>query len=966
MSRRAFGGWGWDLSDTEFGQALAALGVLLHAGSESGRLGRARRVVGPGDIARATSQSVDRYGELLSDVLQESNVPFIWDLSRLGSTRAQRLAALRRWPASTLAAAWARSAAEYPLYRFPLEVHPVRWLQPSWLFGILNLAFVRGSPYFPLPEPGGSLRWTWPLRVGFLTDGWSRSMRADLYRDQPDYFATLTVPETGPSRCDLLLIPAGAMSELDRLVMTPDATAVIVVKYGFETESGDHLPALAARLSAWCAALVDARYQRDFYRVLVRELSHARPLLHCLRDAGGVRMVFAAPDGATANPLYDAGGILARRMIGAGQVPEGDTLLELPPSAKRALNMVGQPTVLRAVGNALWDDELGYHSEGGDATDVSHVARAAQPVLEGAERNQARRRFIRAQVRDPSRPGYPQLHTGFRAGAINEVAVSIGPRDAAWLAADQPFPPAKLPPDPAGHLLTVVFTEPNLLPKPLIGTVQLPPFGSSDAAVFQLVPKIRSHVGARITVLHRGRILQTSVLRGEVFEGADLDKVEAEDTGPRIQVLIEAVLGAGATRLDDRQQFHAAVLLNHSPDGRPGGTIIGRQKAALLRLDRAADAVQQVRLTFDRAERDNAFGRKLGSKTSLRYLRRLALHGRNLYQLVGRHIESKVAAGVPLERIQVLSVNPNTMLPVEVIYDFPPPVADPSLCPNWQRALNNGRCDPQAFHTEDDEGHLNVVCPAGFWGVSKVIERQAVDPSRLAEDPETRGIDLAVVSVPVGDRSSLGGLAPVLFAASEHVNDVEPTELERVTNSLKKLTEGQLHQVETWKDWARQVRTTEPPMLLLLAHTELNTADGAALEIAKKAAPERRVVAEITRNYVNLNPDRPGPIVMLLGCDTAIPQNDFQSFVVQFYEMGTSLVVGTTAPVLGRHAGRAAEALIHQLREMADAPDVPDRGLAFGDAMLVIRRQLLAKGILMALCLTAYGDAGWRLAATRS
>jgi hypothetical protein len=662
----------------------------------------------------------------------------------------------------------------------------------------------------------------------------------------------------------------------------------------------------------------------------------------------------------------EAGTALAKRMIGTGEIPEGDRLLQLPPSAESVLGIVGQPTAVRDVGNALLRTQLTHVNEDGDARNVADVAREAQPILEDAERNQAPQRFIRAQVRDSSRSGHPQLHHGLRAGAINEVAVSIGPKDIASLTGDQPSPVTNLPPDPANQLLTVMFTEANLLPRPLIGTVQLPPFGPSDATVFQLTPQILTPVEARITVLHRGRILQTSVLRSDVFEGADLEKLEAEGTGPRIQVLIEAALGAGTIRLDDRQRFHAAVLLNHSREGLPGGTVIGRQKAAYLRLDQASDAVQQIGRTFESAERDKAFRRKLESKTSLTYLRRLALQGRILYQHVGRQIERAVGTGVPLERIQVLSVNPNTVLPVEVIYDFPVPIAEPRLCRNWQEALKNGRCDPPAFHTEDDEGHLDVVCPAGFWGVSKVIERQVVDPSRLAEDPETRGIDFVVQSAPFGNRSTLGGLAPVLFAASEHVNDVDPTELGRVANSLKALTRGRLHQVETWKDWALQVRTTEPPLLLLLAHTELNTADGTALEIAKKAAPERRVVAEITRNYVNLNPDHPGPIVMLLGCNTAVPQNDFQSFVVQFYEMGTSLVVGTIAPVLGRHAGRAAEALIHQLRLMAETSDIPDRGLAFGDAMLVIRRQLLAKGILMALCLTAYGDAAWRLAASTS
>ena len=789
-------------------------------------------------------------------------------------------------------------------------------------------------------------------------------MREDLYRDAPDYFAALTVPETGPSRCDLLLIPASAISELDRWVMTPDATAVIVVNDTYQAVSGDHLPALAARLSAWFAALVDPEYPRDFYRVLIRELSHATPLPRCLRYAGGVTMVFAASAAATAIPPHDAGDVLATRMTGAGQVPEGDTLLSLPPSAESTLGMVGQPTALREVGNALGAG-LDF-SEGDGATDIADVARAAQQVLENAERNQAPRRFIRAQVRDLSRPDHPRLHIGFRAGAINEVAVSIGPKDMAWLGGDQPFPLTNLPPDPAGHSLTVVFTEPDLLPRPLIGTVQLPPFGPSDATVFQLIPKIRSPVEARITV-HRGRILQTSVLRGDVFDGADLDKLEAEDTGPRIQVLIETVLGAGATGLDDRQRFHAAVLLDRSRDDRPEGTVTGPRKAVRLSWHQAADAAQQVGLTFERAERDNAFRRKLGSKNVARVPApsRPARADPVPRCRPADRVDGRCRSAVEAHPSTVSE--PNTVLPVEVIYDFPAPVAEPGLCRNSQQALKNGRCDPKAFHTKDDEGLLDVVCPAGFWGVSKVIERQAVAPSRVAEDPELRGIDFAVQTAPVGDRSTLGGLAPVLFAASEHVNDVDPTELDRVASALNRLTGGRLHQVETWKDWARQVRTTEPPLLLLLAHTELNTADGTALEIAKKAAPERRVVAEITRNHVNLNPDRPGPIVMLLGCDTAVPQNDFQSFVVQFYEMGSSLVVGQPLRSSAKTAAEPeAEALIRQLQVTPETPEIPDRGWVFGHAMLETRRQLLAKGILMALCLTAYGDAGWRLPATTS
>jgi hypothetical protein len=652
--------------------------------------------------------------------------------------------------------------------------------------------------------------------------------------------------------------------------------------------------------------------------------------------------------------------------------PVREVALMLPERTEEVFQIEGRPLSVNEVGRRLLEEDLlSFATEGDGATHVTNVNHAARPVLEEAERSQARQRFIRAQVHraqvhDPTREGLPALRGGFQAGATHHVVVSIGPKDAAWLAGDQPFPIEQLPPDPSGHRLTVVFAEPNLLRTPLVETVELPPFGPSDAAVFKLPVKRRtSAVEARISVLHRGRILQTAVLRGEVFSPQELDRLEGASEGPRIRILIEAVLRPGMVGLDQRRRFQAAVVLNHDQAGERSATFIRGRKAAVLRLSMADKAVEGIGKTFKRAEQDNAFGRKLGSKKSLVHLRRLALHGRTLYLRVGQRIETTFADDGPLDRIQVLSADPDTFLPVEVIYDQPPPVAEPKLCRNWASALKEGRCDAERFHRENDEGHLDVVCPAGFWGISKVIERQAVDPSQLAEDPETRGIDFAVFSEPVGDCTTLGGFAPLLFAASEHLNDVEPTELQRVTDSLGKLAGGKVLSVNTWEDWARQVKAKGPPLLLLLSHTELDTPDGAALEIATKSAPERRVVAEITKKHVTLNPDPPGPIVMLLGCTTAVPQDAFQSFVVQFKAMRASLVVGTIAPVLGRHAGRAAEALIEQLLAIAAIAGGPDQGTAFGDAMLALRRELLAKGVLMSLCLTTYGDADWRIPTQR-
>jgi hypothetical protein len=313
-----------------------------------------------------------------------------------------------------------------------------------------------------------------------------------------------------------------------------------------------------------------------------------------------------------------------------------------------------------------------------------------------------------------------------------------------------------------------------------------------------------------------------------------------------------------------------------------------------------------------------------------------------------------------LPYIQILSANPTSFLPVELIYDLPAPAQNATLCSNAEKALEDGRCD-QKFHTEDEEGHLDVVCPSGFWGVTKIIERHAVDPNRLTEDPRARG-DFLAVTDPIGDRQTLDAIAPMLFAASDHVNDVDAKELARVTRALDKLMDKKLLEADTWKGWAGHVKKSEPPILLLLSHTE-PAPGGAALEINKAAANERRFVDEINEHYINLNGERVGPLVLLIGCDTGVVSpSDFQSFVAQFKEKGASMVVGTIAPILGRHASRVAEALVEEMKAIGATPGHGDKGVPFGAVMRQIRRNLLAKGVLVSLALTSYGDADWRLA----
>jgi hypothetical protein len=101
-------------------------------------------------------------------------------------------------------------------------------------------------------------------------------------------------------------------------------------------------------------------------------------------------------------------------------------------------------------------------------------------------------------------------------------------------------------------------------------------------------------------------------------------------------------------------------------------------------------------------------------------------------------------------------------------------------------------------------------------------------------------------------------------------------------------------------------------------------------------------------------------MVLLLGCDTAVDKEEPESFVAGFRGAGAAVVVGTISPVLGENAVPVAVALLGELRRAVEDPG-PDGVATFGEAMLGVRRTLVGKGHLTALCLTAVGDADWRL-----
>jgi hypothetical protein len=111
----------------------------------------------------------------------------------------------------------------------------------------------------------------------------------------------------------------------------------------------------------------------------------------------------------------------------------------------------------------------------------------------------------------------------------------------------------------------------------------------------------------------------------------------------------------------------------------------------------------------------------------------------------------------------------------------------------------------------------------------------------------------------------------------------------------------------------------------------------------------------LTRDYVFGPKVGSSPIVFLLGCTTARDRSPFQTIATAFERRADAgIIVATSNLIYGPKAVELAEVFLRKLMDLED-------GQTFGDVMLQVRRSALADGIAMILCISAHGDADWKL-----
>jgi hypothetical protein len=951
VTRARFGTWGTGLLGEQFSEALAALGVLLAA----------RRYDAGADSSALTERLAERFQ-------RAGGLPIPWGPRGLRWPDPQSFG-----PAEALAHAWHEvvggGSVEFP--RLEIGVGEDPGFDEAWASTLLAGVRVR-SVYLRDDRLSEDADWGWPLRLGLLRDEASVRLRGEIRSSVPwpDLYE-IAEGSGGLDEVDLLLVPYDPPVALERVVRVRlPVQANCVVVFGSLAEpwpwTRPVLEALAtqAEASGVVVAPVPPGSHGDWIRSLVASLAHDEPLdvaVGNAREATGPPALFLAHRRLVeVSRLMVQAERMTRRVMAAdgGEAPVPVTR----GLAKRTGLEVGAESgagVAKRIRTEMRDPEA-FVSELRGATTVAEFARAAEPILSPtADRNLRR---ILARVHDVSDPTQPrEASSAFRADAQHRVEVWIGPWELGAVAASERFPEEELPPSPRGHRLTVVFTELKSAPAAQVQTLYLPRAGRSTSCEFAFRPHAEEkRVEARISVLYRNRVLQTTLLRGEILPDPAL-----APAGAAIRLDVEAVVRPSVGELRGRQPFDAALIFNRTADGDRALTVASGLHADFRQMAGMTDLARKMEEELTEAAKSPERYDSFDSPASLVLLRTLANQGAALRQsLIGRQPVDEALARA--ERIQVLAVRPEELIPLELLYDRPAPSATSGLCPNFQERVLEGRCGDDC--PGGDQVPSPVVCPLAFWCANRVIERHATEEGKAPKDLR---LDLRLLSEPTSDRNVLPGFASGLLGASGRVDSLggspQALPIQKILDALLEATGQRADRVDTWEQWRARVKERHPTLLMVLPHT-LEALGVEALEIGQGAILAR---SHFGPDILGIEGAGSPPIVVLLGCDTALPTIPFQSFVLAFRENGAAIVLGTIAAILGRYAAPLAEELIRDLRAVASVnPAEPERGddvggngadVTFGDILHEVRRKLMAKGQVMALTLTAYGDADWRL-----
>ena len=258
--------------------------------------------------------------------------------------------------------------------------------------------------------------------------------------------------------------------------------------------------------------------------------------------------------------------------------------------------------------------------------------------------------------------------------------------------------------------------------------------------------------------------------------------------------------------LDALTPFDAALVFNHLAE-KPMVLAVRDKMAKAFAPSNLEQLLANIANWFLALDADRL---SLTSPQTSAFLRKLAEAGAQLFRglILDQNLDQWITPTT--EYLQVVAATTEHFLPVEYIYDFGQPEEQASLCERSEDALKSGLCKTCPHATAKDK----VICPLGFWGLRRVVERHVHLPI-YAE--QLRNADFGLTVEPAGRRPRLDILKSAIMAASDRVDKSErgPTsrDAQEIANSLGKAV-GSIALAETWSDVADQIVAQQPSLLL--------------------------------------------------------------------------------------------------------------------------------------------------------
>jgi hypothetical protein len=639
-----------------------------------------------------------------------------------------------------------------------------------------------------------------------------------------------------------------------------------------------------------------------------------------------------------------------------------------PMTGAQARIMMSAPPEEMSAAMASAAPTFEFAGESHEASALTELAGAVRKAAASSATTASAVRCVQQQCFVRPTPAAPltKVTDAFVVDESVLLKVRIGDQsDGEWQSSTVSFPDQELPANESKHRLTVMFFEPNHFSAPMLADIELPQVGTSSEATFEFVPKTAANFEARVSIIHRGRVLQTAILKTQVL--ASRTDATAAHT---ISLVDETHVRHDWTSLDQRPRFDLAFICNHDSANVPGVTAIADSFAWAPSTEGIESVVAEINATLSRVatnakSKDHSEGLDKGENPQL--FIDLAFSGRELFlQLLGEQLSRNTAGDIDLRadhvtHIQVVATRPDAVIPIEFIYDYAlPDDGEATVCPQHRKALETGRCDPNCPGKLKPEDH---VCPMGFWGVRKVIERHVADP---AAQPSDNGVPIAQ-SEATSARTKLNIGNGAVLGHSSIVKDADVAPLLAL---LAQHIEGSVTHAGNWDEWAEAVAEHSPQLLIAFPHS-VNKGSQRTLEFGEKvllttSIKSRKEVMASRRGEVKWHvrtPDGDPPMVFLLGCDTASTATTFSSHVAKFRVAGAAIVVSTIATVFGEHAVRVGTAIVEELLKRTN-PDVDGTPLdrdRLGEILRDAKRAALLQSLPMALCVVAFGDADWSL-----